>query len=84
MTSRAVLLLLQKSLKMLPFKRVSKSEERVENNSENLEVIAQERAKWKKNSPHLNAPQKIIDCVEQAVLLDYAGGMNFEQKTFQG
>ena len=67
-----------------PLKRVSKSEERVENNSENLEVIAQERAMWKKNSPHLNAPQKIIDCVEQAVLLDYAGGMNFEQKTFQG
>ena len=66
-----------------PLKRLSKTEEKVENNSDNLEVIAQQRAAWERNSPNLNAPQKIIDCVEQAVMLDYAGGMNFEQETFK-
>ena len=66
-----------------PLKRLSKTEEKVKNNSDNLEVIAQQRAAWEKNSPYLNAPQKIIDCVEQAVMLDYAGGMNFEQETFR-
>ena len=66
-----------------PLKRLSKTGEKVENNSDNLEVIAQQRAAWERNSPNLNAPQKIIDCVEQAVMLDYAGGMNFEQETFK-
>ena len=66
-----------------PLKRLSKTEEKVENNSDNLEVIAQQRAAWERNSPNLNAPQKIIDCVEQAVMLDYADGMNFEQETFK-
>ena len=66
-----------------PLKRLSKTEEKVENNSDNLEVIAQQRAAWERNSPNLNAPQKIIDCVEQAVILDYDGGMNFEQETFK-
>ena len=34
--------------KASPLKRLSKSEEKVENNSDNLEVIAKERATWKK------------------------------------
>ena len=64
-------------------KRLSKSKEAIENTEEGLKVVEEERARWKKTNPYLEAPQKIIDCVEQAIKLDFKEGMLFEQKSFQ-
>ena len=64
-------------------KRLSTSKGAIENKEEGLKVIEEQRAHWRKINPNLEAPQKIIDCVEQAIKLDFKEGMIFEQKSFQ-
>ena len=64
-------------------KRLSKSKGAITNTEEGLKVVEEQRALWKKINPSLEAPQKIIDCVEQAIKLDFKEGMLFEQKSFQ-
>jgi 3-hydroxyacyl-CoA dehydrogenase len=64
-------------------KRLSQINDKVKDTPENTKIIEDQRAFWKRTNPHLEAPQKIIDCVEQAMKTDFSQGMRFEQKSFQ-